>query len=233
MNAVKEVYDFLYGLYGSRGWWPVTPVSCRGDAMPVYGLAAKSEKQRLEIILGAILAQNTSWKNAEMAVCELNKRGMINLKKLKLAKCREIADAVRSSGYYNQKAERIKLVADFLWKNPIRELDRKETGELRELFLGIRGIGPETADSILLYAFKRPVFVVDAYTLRMFSNLGIIDERSSYDEVQRVFMLSLDKDSKVFNEFHALIVEHGKRHYSKKPYGKDDPLADFIKNKKL
>ena len=218
MNKILSIYETLLEKYGKQGWWPVTPSgSCRGEELfPIYGIGVKSERQKLEIIFGAILTQNTSWKNAEKAIIALNKKGMIDINRIIRADQDALANLIRSAGYYNQKATKLKNIAEFLKKHPISELQKKEVKELREMLLGLNGIGPETADSIILYALNKPVFVVDAYTMRIFTHLGIIDENMSYEKVQKVFMENLPQDPSLFGEYHALIVEHAKKHYSKK-----------------
>tara|TARA_Y100000310_G_C20649498_1_gene798560 strand:- start:129 stop:833 length:705 start_codon:yes stop_codon:yes gene_type:complete len=208
MDKVKKVYLKLLSKYGRQGWWPVTPISCRGDAKPIYGVVGKSDKQRFEIIIGAILTQNTNWKNVEKAIIELGKRGLINRKKLIEIEHSELGQVIKSSGYFNQKAERLQIISKFLLDNPIEKLSNEKIPIIRKKLLNIKGIGPETADSILLYALEKPMFVVDAYTKRIFSRFGF--KFSSYDELQKLFMSELDEDVELFNEYHALIVEHAK-----------------------
>jgi len=220
--GIKRIYDRLFEEYGSQGWWPVTPVGgCKGvkPEGPIYGVALKNEKQKIEIIFGAILTQNTSWKNVEKAIISLNNEDLINVDKIIKIDKTELAAVIKSAGYYNQKALKLKNIAEFLKKYPIKALENMELGKARELLLAVNGVGPETADSILLYALNKPIFVVDAYTKRMFDNLGLIKKDDSYDNVQEFFMKNLPADAKLFNEYHALIVEHAKRYYSKKPYG--------------
>ncbi len=212
-----EIYNKLLSSYGYQGWWPVTPTaSCQELLKPCYGITIKTTKQRFEIIVGAILTQNTSWKNVEKAIIELNKKGFIDVKKIANAKKEELATLIKSSGYYNQKAERLKLIASFILKNPIKKLMQLEDDKLRELLLSLKGIGNETADSIMLYALDKPVFVVDAYTRRIASRIGIINGNESYSEIQSLFHSSLEKDRSLYNEYHALIVRHAKEHCKKK-----------------
>jgi endonuclease III related protein len=218
MNKIKEIYEWLLNEYGHQGWWPITPIGCcTGDLpKPIYGLKAKTNKQKLEIIFGAILTQNTSWKNIEKAIIELNKKNLIDIDKILKINHENLANAIRSSGYFNQKAIKLKNVSTFLKKNPIEKLEKTDTIQLRELLLSVNGIGPETADSILIYALNKPIFVVDAYTKRIFFNLMIIKENATYDEIQDLFMKNLPKETKIFNEYHALIVRHAKNYYQKK-----------------
>ena len=210
---LNKIYRTLLKEYGPQGWWPVTR---KGALHPAYDGGAKNERQMFEVIVGAILTQNTSWKNVEKAICSLNKEKALDIEEIRNIEQEKLAELIRSAGYYNQKALKLKAIAEFLHKNPLKKLKNADTGALRKLFLSIKGVGPETADSILLYAFNRPVFVVDAYTKRIFFRLGFFNEKTGYDEVQGFFHENLKKDAKMFSEFHALIVEHGKRHCSKK-----------------
>ncbi len=204
MNQIKKVHDILLEEYGEQGWWPKTGKSASG-----YDKRNKrrtpSKKERLEITLGAILTQNTSWKNVEKTIEKLHAKGLVDAGKLKELPEKELAELIRSSGYFNQKAKKIK---EFL----------KYEGELtREGLLSIWGIGPETADSILLYAYSRPYFVVDAYTKRLLGRMGLCRKGMGYEEIQEIFHSCLERDPALFNEYHALIVEHAKRHCRKKP----------------
>ncbi len=213
---INKVYDLLLAKYGRQGWWPITP---EGEGKPVYGAARDSEKHKLEIALGAILTQNTSWKNVEKAMINLHDRRMVSIGSLREVDTEELAQIIRPAGYFNQKAKKIKGYIRFL------DSGKKMT---REELLGVWGIGKETADSILLYAFDEPEFVVDAYTRRMFSHYGLIDGKEEYDDIKEKFEKELGKDLDIYKEYHALIVEHGKRHFSKRPYGKDDPLKTSL-----
>jgi len=186
------------------------------------------DRQRFEVIIGTILTQNTSWKNAEKAVRALIHAGALDAGKIRRLPQRPLARLIRSSGYYNQKAERLKLVSAYFVEHFSRFRKRSglsATARLREELLAIKGIGPETADSILLYAFQKPVFVVDAYTRRIFHRLGLCGEKASYGEIQELFHRSLPRDQRLFNEYHALLVEHAKRHCSKQPLCSACPLG--------
>ncbi len=192
-TSLLKIYKLLFERFGPRHWWP-------GDT-------------RLEIIIGAILTQNTAWRNVEKAIKNLKKAGLLNVKALSRVPEKRLAGLIRPSGYYNIKAGRVKSFLKFLnikYNGSIGRMFRAETAVLREGLLNIKGIGPETADSILLYAGERPVFVVDAYTKRIFSRHGCIDENATYEETQEKFSKSLPRDVRLFNEFHALIVELGK-----------------------
>jgi endonuclease-3 related protein len=218
MNKLAQVYKTLIKAYGKQNWWPTT---LEGEIHPTcHGNRVLSEKQRFEIIVGAILTQNTSWKNVEKAIFNLNKKGVLSINKIKKINKKILAKLIKPSGYYNQKAERLKIAAEFFSqnKNPTR-------GEL----LDVKGIGPETADSILLYACSKPYFVIDAYTKRVFSRTGLCDGKCSYDELQAIFHKSMPKKAKLFNEYHALIVELAKRHCMKKPVCKRCPIRNICK----
>lgn len=217
MSQIQLVYNELYKSFGPQGWWPLT---IGGYESKHHAGSPKTNKHRFEIIIGAILTQNTSWKNVEKALYNLSKNNLINIKKIKKVKQDKLAKLIRPSGYYNQKAERLKLVADFLSKNHSPK---------REQLLGIKGIGPETADSILLYAYNQPFFVIDAYTKRIFERLGC--KANNYGEWQNLFMNNLPKDTQLFKEYHALLVELGKNHCKKKPLCKECPLKGMCKEK--
>ncbi len=204
-----NIYRKLLGAYGKQGWWPTT----RNGKTGYYG-GPISDKERLEVCIGAILTQNTSWKNAEKALQGMHSRNMVDVKRITRIKRSGLAKIIRSSGFHNQKAERIKIFCSHLLKNyggPIKKLFSKNMIQLRNELLSLKGIGPETADSMILYAANKPVFVIDAYTKRIFSSLGFLDKNAPYDEWQRLFEDNLPKDAKLFKEYHALIVEHAKR----------------------
>lgn len=214
MNRIQQIYKIMIEAYGKQGWWPTTP---ENELHPRHrGKAPKNEKERFEIIAGAILTQNTSWSNVEKAVFNLNKSKLIDIAKIKKTNIRKLASLIRPSGYYNQKAERLKIVAGFLAKNK---------NPTREQLLGVKGIGPETADSILLYAFRKPFFVIDAYTKRVFSRIGACKPDIRYDDLQNLFIQALPKSTNIYKEYHALIVELAKRHCRTKPDCKDCPLS--------
>jgi len=175
------IFEKLYNKFGPQHWWP-------GEG--------------LEIVLGAILTQQTSWSNVERALENLRNRGCMDLSCLNNISIEELERLIRPSGYYRQKARTIKLVISLLSKNPC---------PTREQLLKIRGIGPETADSILLYRFDIPIFVVDAYTLRILNRIGIFKGKN-YTKCQKLFMDNLPNDSKLYNEYHALLVKLGKEY---------------------
>lgn len=218
---MEEIYKKLLEAYGAQGWWPKTPF---GKKKPEYDKGNKhkahSEKEKFEIALGAILTQNTSWKNVEKTIEGLHEKGLVDAAKLKKLPEKKLAQLIKSSGYFNQKARKIK---EFLGYK----------GEMtREGLLSIWGIGPETADSILLYAYGQPYFVVDAYTKRIFSRLGLCGKKDGYEQVQGIFHDSLPKDPALYNEYHALIVELAKKHCKKTPECQGCPLEKNCKKTK-
>lgn len=213
-RAIRDIYRILHAEYGPRGWWPTTAA---GAVRPAYSGGPRREVERLEIIVGAILTQNTSWKNVERALENLIAKNLLNVGKLQAVRLDELAETIRPSGYYNQKAIKLKAAADFLAEHPLKRLSRMPTADLRALLLSVRGVGPETADSILLYALGRPIFVIDAYTKRIASRLGLCSPTVDYHELQAMFQGNLPQDAPMFNQYHALLVEHGKNVCRTKP----------------
>ncbi len=197
MNTL-EIYKKLNNRYGNLNWWPTI-----------------SKNKQFEVIIGAILTQNTSWKNVEKAISNLHRENLIDAKKIAKIPQKRLARLIKPAGYYNQKAEKLKIFANYLLKNP--NFLKKEIHQLRKELLSIKGIGPETADSIILYALNRPIFVIDAYTRRIFSRLGICKEDATYEEIQQMFHKNLKKNTKLFNNYHAVLVEHAKNNCRKKP----------------
>ncbi|MBF0540728.1 MAG: endonuclease III domain-containing protein [Nitrospirae bacterium] len=192
-DKLLEIYAILFKAFGHQHWWP-------GDTP-------------FEIAVGAILTQNTNWGNVIKAINNLKAKDLLNAYSINTISHDELAAAIRPSGYFNIKAKRLKsfislLVNDF--DGEIENMAQIETMKLRKQLLDVNGIGPETADSILLYAVNKAVFVVDVYTRRVISRHGLMDYNSSYDEFQRLFHDNLDTDIKLYNEFHALFVMTGK-----------------------
>jgi endonuclease-3 related protein len=228
-ELIIKIYEKLYELYGPQGWWPLinhegtNPTktgAIRGYHPGNYDLPIE-RNQIYEVILGAILTQNTSWLSAEMALFNLDELNAIEPEKLLLLSDETLKLAIRCAGFLNQKAIYIKEITKFFIKLNGRIPTRKE-------LLAVKGVGNETADSILLYAYKQPEFVVDAYTKRIFVHLGFVKENIKYMELKNLFKSDLPKDVAMYQEYHALIVEHAKRYYSKKPYGVDDPLNELL-----
>ncbi len=188
-----DIYQKLYKSYGPQHWWP-------GESP-------------FEVIVGAILTQNTSWGNVERAIQSLKRKGVLHPEGIRNLKRSELSRLIKSSGYYRIKADRLKSFIGFLFKyyhGDLEAMRKEEVGRLRERLLQIKGIGPETADSILLYGFGVPIFVVDAYTRRILSRHGVVSEKASYEEVQGLFMDHLPHEERLFNEFHALLIHLGK-----------------------
>ena len=228
MNTILLIYKKLYSKYSPQGWWPLT---IKGYKSKHHVGRPKKDKHRFEIIIGAILTQNTNWKNVEKAIYNLSKNDLIDIKKISKVNQKKLGELIRPAGYYNQKAERLKIIANYILKNykgNISSFFKKDMKELREELLKIKGIGPETADSIVLYAAEKPVFVIDAYTKRIFERLGF--KGNDYDEWQRLFMDSLKKDVNTFKEYHALLVELGKRNCKTKAECSGCPLVGICKS---
>jgi endonuclease-3 related protein len=196
---LMEIYEGLLAAYGPQGWWPVTP---EGECEPGYSGGPRNALQRFEVAFGAILTQNTAWSNASRAIENLNRNSLMSPERIRAVALQKLAETIRSAGYFNQKAERLKLLVSNLPAN------RPPT---RETLLAVKGIGPETADSILLYGYDRLHFVVDAYTRRIFSRVGLVTGDEPYEEISAVFEGGLPRSVEVYQEYHALIVEHGKR----------------------
>ncbi len=185
-----EVFHSLLSHYGPRKWWP--------------------GRTRFEVIAGAILTQNVSWKNAKKAIDNLKKDGLLSSKTLYAAENSEIAERIKSSRFYFQKTVKLKNFCRFLeeeYGGSLAGLFRRDTEDLREELLSLKGIGPETADCILLYAGKKLSFVSDAYTRRFLNRYGILKD-GGYEEIRAYFMENLPADIYIYNEFHALIVHH-------------------------
>lgn len=200
-NQLQKVFNTLLTTYGPRHWWPgETP---------------------FEVCVGAILTQNTNWGNVEKAIANLKAADRLSLAGLAGLLPDALAALIRPAGYFNIKAARLQAFVGFLLDQYDGSLDRLFAGpwqQTRTELLAVKGIGPETADSILLYAGHKPSFVVDAYTRRIFSRLGLVDEQISYDGLRRHFMDNLASDTALFNEYHALIVELGKQVCRPRPH---------------
>ncbi|MBW2997090.1 hypothetical protein KY349_01980, partial [Candidatus Woesearchaeota archaeon] len=210
MNNIEKIYSILLTSYGPQGWWPLTPAG--KTRTKHHSGKPKHDNERFEIMLGAILTQNTAWNNVEKALEQLHKSKLVRHDALLKVSKDRIGKLIRSAGYYNQKAERLVLVSRFVKEHGVKSLLAKDADSLREMLLAVKGIGPETADSIVLYAFGKPSFVIDAYTRRIFSRVGLCDAGVGYDELQDMFVKNLAADIDVYKEYHALIVEHAKRH---------------------
>ncbi|WP_265553143.1 endonuclease III domain-containing protein [Trichlorobacter lovleyi] len=200
-KQLDRIFAVLLEQYGPRHWWP-------GESP-------------FEVCVGAILTQNTNWGNVEKAIANLKAAGRLSVAGIAGLLPDALAALIRPAGYFNIKAARLQAFVGFLLDQYDGSLDRLFAGpwqHTRAELLAVKGIGPETADSILLYAGHKPSFVVDAYTRRIFSRLGLVDEQISYDGLRRHFMDSLASDTALFNEYHALIVELGKQVCRPRPH---------------
>ncbi|MFP4661068.1 MAG: endonuclease III domain-containing protein [Halanaerobiales bacterium] len=202
--ALQEIYNKLYNQFGPQNWWPA--------------------ESRLETIVGAILTQSVNWTNVEKAIVNLRENDLLSLTALMKVDIDRLAELIRPSGYYNMKAKKLKAFLEFLEKEYQRSLDilfQEDIETLREKLLNVYGIGPETADSILLYAGEYPTFVIDAYTKRVFSRIGICNEKVDYHQLQNMIMDELLPDVEKYNEYHALIVKLAKENCKK-----SNPVCD-------
>ena len=212
--VLQRIYSRLFSAFGRQYWWP-------GET-------------RLEIIIGAILTQNTNWKNVERAIINLRKAKLLSFDPLLRVSLRKLAQLIRPSGYFNIKSKRLKNFIKFIEKDyggSLTLLQKQPMDKLRIEFLSVNGIGPETADSILLYAFEKPVFVIDAYTKRLFYRYGIIGKDVKYEDLQEIFMQHLKADTQMFNEYHALIVKLAKEHCRSRPLCEKCPLEDTCRKR--
>lgn len=213
MHAVELIYTALFNHFGPQKWWPAD--------------------SPFEVMVGAVLTQNTNWANVSRAINTLKKENILSPTLLQEIPLEVLAEKIQPSGYYNLKAKRLKNLLALIRKE-CEQFDNLESflsqdrDVLREKLLTVKGIGPETADSILLYAAEKPIFVVDAYTHRILSRHGLIGEESSYQEIQEFFMDNLPEETSLFNEYHALIVQLGKKFCKKnRPLCRECPLREF------
>jgi len=192
-ETLTEIYELLYAAFGPQRWWPgETP---------------------FEIMTGAILTQNTSWANVEKAIRNLKSAGMLSAEAIHRIELAALAELIRPAGYYNIKAKRLKDFVDWFFDNydgAPAGMERVNTDQLRAELLAVKGVGRETADSILLYALGRPVFVVDAYTARITVRHGLIEPDADYEQLRELFESNLPRDTQLYNEYHALLVRAGK-----------------------
>ncbi|BHH84382.1 endonuclease III domain-containing protein [Desulforhopalus sp. 52FAK] len=189
-NQYTEVYQLLFDHFGPQDWWPAD--------------------SPFEIIVGAVLTQNTNWSNVSKAIDNLREAGLLDYASLKLLSVDEVAGYIRPAGYYNLKSKRLRNLLDMIEEIYDGDLDlflEDSHGACRENLLSVKGVGPETADAIVLYACNHPAFVVDAYTHRVFSRHSLVDEETDYESMQDLFLSKLPEDVELFNEYHALIVK--------------------------
>ncbi len=222
-----QLYLKLFSEYGPQYWWPVTD---KGSSVPTYKPRKRlSESQKLEVCIGAILTQNTSWENVMKAIVNLNRAELVSVKGIIGVSEKKLARLIKPSGYFNVKAKKLKVFAlhvEKKYNGNLKKMFSRRVSELREELLSIWGIGEETADSILCYAAGKPVFMVDAYTKRIAERF-YGKKFSSYRELQEFFVSQMNEDSALFSEFHALLVEHGKRYCTKSsPKCRECPLAE-------
>jgi endonuclease-3 related protein len=229
------VYEKLFKNYSYQGWWPFinykgvnpTKTGAINGYHPGNYDFPKNDYQKFEVVIGSILTQNTAWSSVEKALNQLNQLIEFTPKSLlNFANNNEkvFKEAIKSAGFVNQKANYLKNIAELY-------IDLGDKIPSRKMLLDIKGIGNETADSILLFAHKQKEFKVDAYTKRIFSYLGYINEKDNYMSVKKFFETNFNGNVDMFQEYHALIVEHAKRYYSKKPYGINDKLLVNFKIK--
>jgi endonuclease-3 related protein len=209
-ETLSEIYQLLYDSFGPQHWWPgETP---------------------FEIVTGAILTQNTNWANVEKAIKNLKSAGRLTPEALFHIDISQLAELIRPAGYYNIKAKRLKSFINWLYDNYDGEMSNLElvnTEQLRAELLDIKGVGRETADSILLYALGRPVFVVDAYTARIALRHELIEPEADYEQLRELFESNLPEDVKLFNEYHALLVKTGKEFCKPKAKCQGCPLEEL------
>lgn len=209
---LRQYFDSLLHRYGAQRWWPA--------------------RTRLEIILGAILTQNTSWQNAALAIKGLRTSGLLSLAALKRAKRGKIESSIRSAGFFRQKTIAIRSFLEWLDKDyggSLHMMFKRPWTELRDGLLRVKGLGPETVDAILLYAGGIPTFVADAYTRRIFARHALLRDGAGYEESRTFLHSNLPPDAALFNEFHALLVETGKRHCRRAlPMCEGCPLEPFL-----
>lgn len=209
-RVLRQFYQALLDRYGPQHWWPA--------------------QSQVEILVGAILTQNTNWTNVERAIENLRHAGLLNLTALRDVPVERLAELIRPAGYFNIKAGRLKNLLEWLWQRydgDLRSMFAQSTRQLREQLLSVRGIGRETADSILLYAGGHASFVVDAYTFRVMVRHGLIDEQADYEQLKELFEDNLEPDPRLFNEYHALLVRVGKEHCRPQPRCHGCPLERF------
>jgi len=216
------IYKILYKKFAKQNWWPVDKKYHKKN----------DSDFRFEIIVGAILTQNTAWGNVEKAIINLKKNNMLNIENIIDADFDYLKETIKPSGFFNQKAKRLLIISNYLRNNFNSNLDKffnREIKLIRNELLSLNGIGPETADSILLYAGNKPIFVVDAYTKRLCERIPL-KTKFFYDDIQNFFEKDLNKNFKakdlvnIYNEFHALIVKLAKDYCKKKPICNNCPL---------
>ena len=205
-----EVYDRLLARYGAQGWWPAD--------------------SQFEVMVGAVLTQATAWTNVEKAIANLRRAEALSPRAVREMDAAELEALIKPSGFFRVKARRLRALCDFIgarFSDDLEAMAREPAESLRREILEVDGVGDETADDILLYALGFPIFVVDAYTRRVFHRLGASAERARYADLQRMFHAALPRDAALFNEYHALIVRHAvSRCRKRNPLCEGCPLSD-------
>ena len=205
--TLTDIFNALYAYFGPQHWWP--------------------SDSAFEVAVGAILTQNTNWGNVEKAIANIKDLNSLNARALHTMSHAQLASLIRPAGYFNVKAKRLRAFLDFLihdFRGSMKRMKKVETGSLRKSLLSVHGIGPETADSIMLYALDKPVFIIDAYTRRVMSRHGLVSDSIDYHDLQAVFHKHLPLDVQLFNEYHALFVMAGKDYCKPKPKCTGCPL---------
>lgn len=225
----RAVYRRLLSVHGRQGWWPIT--NPRTGESEYHVGAPRDEDDFVEISVGAILTQNVAWNNVASSLANLKREGLLNPDSLLRVRIDRLGRLIRSTGYYNQKAKKLRhYIRWYRDQGGWRALERIPTSRLRHALLSIHGIGPETADSILLYGFGRRIFVVDAYTVRLFTRLGALIGGEGYPAVQALFHQHLRGSVCTYREYHALIVAHGKDYCKKHPACDSCCLRDLCRH---
>lgn len=212
-QALPDIYQRLLARFGPQHWWPAD--------------------EPFEVIIGAILTQSAAWGNVEKAIANLRGVGALSPRALRKLPRARLAKMVYPCGYYNAKALKLKAFVYWLGNHYDDDLDRLfalDTGDLRQQLLSVHGVGRETADSIILYAAEKPIFVIDAYTRRVISRLGLAPEKDSYAVYQAFFMDNLPPDAELFNEYHALLVCQGKNVCRRRPLCPECCLSDICQS---
>lgn len=205
---IPRIYKALFERFGVQKWWP-------GDTP-------------FEVVVGAVLTQNTNWGNVDKALNNLKREGVFSMEEVHRIPVERLASLIKPAGYFNVKAKRLKNVVAFMmehYEGSFEKMEKESLEDLRKQFLSINGVGPETADAILLYALNKPVFVVDAYTKRFLRRHNMITSEADYGQVQKIFLEALGRDEKIFNEYHALIVRLGKDFCRTVPVCEQCPLS--------
>ncbi len=203
---INKIYELLAKQYNNDNWWKADSID--------------------EVIIGAILTQNTNWNNVEKAIAVLKENGLCSLAGITKTKEEDLAEYIKASGFFKVKAKRLKAVADSLY---MINLEKYDNDELRAFLLSIHGIGNETADTIMLYGYNLPSFVINAYTMRIYSRIGIINKKDKYNQVRQLFMDNISKDIELYKIYHALIVTNAKEACKVKPLCTKCPLKALCK----